>query len=206
MLHLSMHRLQKLSRTFPTFAFSLHLHIVFFQHTQYVRLPIQRFARQRNERDNPLRPVVLQSAGSDMQYPAHVFPVRYTSPFIAGRKFAVTLSTYFILRSRASKYACTSSMSFVITSILFFLYQFLAHCRYKRFHIFQPVIYLVVDLAVCQQSAVTVRLQRPFAHVQLFAHVRIIQPIHLVLISLITLEAFLIVGMPPFNKRVFHII
>ena len=120
-----MHRLQKLSRTFPTFAFSLHLHIVFFQHTQYVRLPIQRFARQRNERDNPLRPVVLQSAGSDMQYPAHVFPVRYTSPFIAGRKFAVTLSTYFILRSRASKYACTSSMSFVITSILFFLYQFL---------------------------------------------------------------------------------
>lgn len=112
-----MHRLQKLSRTFPTFAFSLHLHIVFFQHTQYVRLPIQRFARQRNERDNPLRPVVLQSAGSDMQYPAHVFPVRYTSPFIAGRKFAVTLSTYFILRSRASKYACTSSMSFVITSI-----------------------------------------------------------------------------------------
>lgn len=51
-----------------------------------------------------------------------------------------------------------------------------------------------------------VRVFRSFAHVQLFAHVRIIQPIHLVLISLITLEAFLIVGMPPFNKRVFHII
>lgn len=74
LLHLSMHRLQKLSRTFPTFAFSLHLHIVFFQHTQQVRLPIQRFARQRNERDNPLRPVILQGAGGDMQYPAYLFP------------------------------------------------------------------------------------------------------------------------------------
>lgn len=74
LLHLFMHRFRKSSRTFPPFAFSLHLHIVFFQHTQQVRLPIQRFARQRNERDNPLRPVILQGTGSDMQYPAHIFP------------------------------------------------------------------------------------------------------------------------------------
>lgn len=74
LLHLFMHRFRKSSRTFPPFALSLHLHIVFFQHTQQVRLPIQRFARQRNERDNPLRPVVLQSTGSDVQYPAHIFP------------------------------------------------------------------------------------------------------------------------------------
>ena len=32
-------------------------------------MSVQRFARQRNERDNPLRPVVLQGTGSDMQYP-----------------------------------------------------------------------------------------------------------------------------------------
>lgn len=69
-----MHRTRKLSRAFPSFALLLHLHIVLFQHTQQVRLSVQRFARQRNERDNPLRPVVLQGAGSDLQYPAYLFP------------------------------------------------------------------------------------------------------------------------------------
>lgn len=86
---------------------------------------------------------------------------------------------YRIPCSRASKYARTSSVSFVITSISLVPRHFPAHGFHERLHVLRPVVNLVVNLAVRQQPPVTVGLQRPLADAQLLAHVRTVHPVHL---------------------------
>ena len=81
--------------------------------------------------------------------------------------------------SNASKYARTSSVSLVITSISLVLRHFPAHGFHERLHVLRPVVNLVVDLAVRQQPPVTVGLQCPLADAQFLAHVRPVHPVHL---------------------------
>lgn len=81
--------------------------------------------------------------------------------------------------SSASKYARTSSVSLVITSISLVLRHFPAHGFHERLHVLRPVVNLVVDLAVRQQPPVTVGLQCPLADAQFLTHVRPVHPVHL---------------------------
>lgn len=81
--------------------------------------------------------------------------------------------------SNASKYARTSSVSLVITSISLVLRHFPAHGFHERLHVLRPVVNLVVDLAVRQQPPVTVGLQCPLTDAQFLAHVRPVHPVHL---------------------------
>ena len=62
----------RLCWTFPPFALWAHVHVVLLQHTQQIRLAVERLARQRYVRDQPLRAVVLQRSRRDVQQPAHV--------------------------------------------------------------------------------------------------------------------------------------
>ena len=57
---------------FSPFALWAHVHVVLLQHTQRIRLAVERLARQRYVRDQPLRAVVLQRSRRDVQQPAHV--------------------------------------------------------------------------------------------------------------------------------------
>lgn len=67
-----MHTPVRLCWTFPPFALWAHVHVVLLQHTQQIRLAVERLARQRYVRDQPLRAVVLQRPRRDVQQPAHV--------------------------------------------------------------------------------------------------------------------------------------
>ncbi len=71
-LHFPMHTPVRLCWTFPPFALWAHVHVVLLQHTQQIRLAVERLARQRYVRDQPLRAVVLQRSRRDVQQPAHV--------------------------------------------------------------------------------------------------------------------------------------
>ena len=59
------------------------------------------------------------------------------------------------------------------------LHYFPAHGFHEYLHVLRPVVNLMVDLAVRQQSPVTVGLQRPFTDPQFLAHVRPVHPVHL---------------------------
>lgn len=72
LLHFPMHTPVRLCWTFPPFALWAHVHVVLLQHTQQIRLAVERLARQRYVRDQPLRAIVLQRSRRDVQQPAHV--------------------------------------------------------------------------------------------------------------------------------------
>ena len=59
-LHFPMHTPVRLCWTFPPFALLSHVHVIFFQHTQQIRLAVKRLAWQRYVRDQPLCAVALQ--------------------------------------------------------------------------------------------------------------------------------------------------
>ena len=60
LLHFPMYIPVRLCWTFPPFALLSHVHVIFFQHTQQIRLAVKRLAWQRYVRDQPLCAVALQ--------------------------------------------------------------------------------------------------------------------------------------------------